>query len=67
LFLFASDDKRVMRGKEESVTRDNVIFETGIAIGLLGKERVFIIAEKDTALPKDLDGLTVFKFILMHR
>jgi hypothetical protein len=61
LFLFASDDKRVMRGKEESVTRDNVIFETGIAIGLLGKERVFIIAEKDTALPKDLDGLTVFK------
>lgn len=61
LFLFSSDDKRIMRGKEENITRDNVVFETGIAIGLLGKERVFIIAEKDTALPKDLDGLTIFK------
>ena len=61
LFVFASDDKRVMRGKKENVTRDNVVFETGIAIGLLGKQRVFIIAEKDSVLPRDLDGLTVFK------
>lgn len=61
LFVFASDDKRVMRGNETFVTRDNVIFETGIAIGLLGKQRVFIIAEDGTVLPKDLDGLTVFK------
>lgn len=62
LFIFAPDDKRIMRDKEEYVTRDNVIFETGIAIGVLGKSRVFILSQQNTVLPKDLDGLTVYRF-----
>ncbi len=61
LFIYAPDDKRIIRKKGDYVTRDNVVFETGIAIGILGKKRVFIIAHNNTTLPKDLDGLTIYK------
>ena len=62
LFIYTPDDKREFRDINDNIPRDNVVLETGIAIGILGKERVFIIARNDTALPKDFDGLTVFKF-----
>jgi hypothetical protein len=61
VFILAPDDVVKMRGAECTKARDNVVFELGIFIGRLGKERIFIIlprGEEDFELPTDLLGLT---------
>jgi len=62
LFIFTPDDKRIMRDVEASVVRDNVVFEAGMAIGILGRQRTFILSQDKTVVPSDLEGLTVFRF-----
>lgn len=62
IFVFSPDDITIMRGEEKRVVRDNVIFELGMFIGHLGKERAFILAprgsEDKISFPTDLLGLT---------
>lgn len=62
IFVFSPDDITIMRGKEKPAVRDNVIFELGMFIGNLGKERAFILAprgsEDKISFPTDLLGLT---------
>lgn len=62
VFVFSPDDISFIRGKEHATVRDNVVFELGLFIGRLGKERNFIILPhggKETPhLPTDLLGLT---------
>ncbi|MCB0792249.1 MAG: GNAT family N-acetyltransferase [Flavobacteriales bacterium] len=60
LFLFAADDHRVKRSVRSVVPRDNVVLEAGIALGVLGKDRVFILKDQGVTLPSDLDGLTTY-------
>jgi uncharacterized SAM-dependent methyltransferase len=61
-FILAPDDEIKTNGKTARATRDNVLIEYGLARGLLGKERVFMVmpppAEIDFHLPTDLAGLT---------
>ncbi|MDB5765046.1 MAG: putative nucleotide-binding protein containing TIR-like protein [Herminiimonas sp.] len=60
LFIFSPDDVAVIRGKESSVVRDNVIFELGLFIGKLGKRRCFFMIPEDAEdihLPSDLVGI----------
>jgi len=51
-----------MRGKDNGAVRDNVLFELGLFIGRLGKDRNFIILpkgyEENLHRPTDLLGLT---------
>lgn len=49
-----------MRSREHYVVRDNVLFELGLFIGSIGKERCFIIKPRDVELhfPSDLLGIT---------
>lgn len=61
LFVFSPDDVTVMRGTEQRTVRDNVVFELGMFIGRLGRERCFILIPRDSGeihLPSDLLGLT---------
>jgi hypothetical protein len=66
LFVFAPDDLTRIRGQVVETTRDNVIFELGLFIGRLGRERTFIIIPKgdvDLHLPTDLLGINTATFI----
>jgi Predicted nucleotide-binding protein containing TIR-like domain len=65
LFVFAPDDLTKMRGREMQTARDNVIFELGLFIGRLGRERSFVIMPKgmpDFHLPSDLLGISTGTF-----
>ena len=59
-FIFSPDDLTIMRSREQYVVRDNVLFELGLFIGSIGKERCFIIKPRDVELhfPSDLLGIT---------
>ena len=66
LFVFAPDDLTKMRGQVMETARDNVIFELGLFIGRLGRERTFIIMPKDAGelhLPSDLLGINTATFV----
>jgi CRP/FNR family transcriptional regulator, cyclic AMP receptor protein len=62
--LLTPDDMTASRGKKEASPRDNVVFELGLFMGALGRERTFIIAsrEVDLKLPTDLLGMTHMHF-----
>jgi len=59
-FIFSPDDLAIMRSREQYVVRDNVLFELGLFIGSIGKERCFIIKPRNVELhfPSDLLGIT---------
>ncbi len=60
VFAFTPDDVTTMRHKEVAVARDNVVFELGLFIGAIGKERCYVIKPRnvDMHLPSDLAGVT---------
>ncbi|WP_201576806.1 TIR domain-containing protein [Psychrobacter sp. H8-1] len=60
LFIFAPDDVAVIREEKQHIVRDNVIFELGLFVGAIGKERSFILKPRDIDihLPTDLLGVT---------
>jgi hypothetical protein len=61
VFVFSPDDVVRMRKKEHQAIRDNVIFELGLFIGRLGRERNFIVMPRGTDklhIPSDLIGVT---------
>jgi|GEM_PF-1000020 len=66
-FVFSPDDVVRMRHRQYVAVRDNIIFELGLFIGKLGRERNFVIVPsgvKNFRLPTDLLGLTPATFEL---
>ncbi|WP_320151030.1 nucleotide-binding protein [uncultured Tolumonas sp.] len=59
LFIFNPEDITMMRNNSKPVIRDNVLFELGLFIGAIGKERCFILAPRDADfhMPTDLLGI----------
>ena len=65
IFVLSPDDALRLRNVRYSATRDNVIFELGLFMGVLGRDRVFTVIPKgvkDLRIPTDLAGLTVGTF-----
>ncbi|MBN1838732.1 MAG: nucleotide-binding protein [Campylobacterales bacterium] len=60
LFIFSPDDIALIRQQEKQIVRDNVLFELGLFIGAIGKDRCFILKPRneDLHFPSDLAGLT---------
>jgi diguanylate cyclase (GGDEF)-like protein len=65
VFVMSPDDQVVSRSRERLSPRDNVIFELGLFIGHLGRDRVFFIVSQgpnELKLPTDLLGITSLTF-----
>lgn len=64
VFVFTPDDVVTMRGNQAPIVRDNVLFELGLFIGKLGRNRVFFIIPEGHAIqiPTDLLGITPGKY-----
>ncbi|MBI2360952.1 MAG: nucleotide-binding protein, partial [Deltaproteobacteria bacterium] len=45
VFVFSSDDDVTSRHKRFKGTRDNVLFELGLFMGRLGRDRTFVVSE----------------------
>jgi predicted nucleotide-binding protein len=64
VFVFSADDVTTMRDKESPTVRDNVLFELGLFIGKMGRNRVFFVIPDGTTIhiPTDLLGVTPGKY-----
>jgi tetratricopeptide (TPR) repeat protein len=64
VFVFSPDDLVKIRSTTSSAIRDNVLFEFGLFIGKLGRERVYFLTPMagDLHLPSDLLGITPGKY-----
>ena len=65
IFVFSFDDTIKIRDTEELTVRDNVVFELGLFIGIIGIANCFIVMPRsndDIHLPTDLTGITPLKY-----
>lgn len=61
VLLATPDDTTSKRGRSAASPRDNVIFELGLFMGVLGRQRTFLVADRtdqNLHLPSDFNGLT---------
>lgn len=61
IFVFSPDDRVTIRSQKYASTRDNVLFESGLFMGMHGKSRAFIVMSHeipDFHVPSDLLGFT---------
>jgi len=61
VIVWGPDDITESKGDSKASPRDNVIFECGLFMGAVGRERVFIICDQSIELkiPSDLAGVTL--------
>lgn len=64
VLVVTPDDTIDSRGKVQPSPRDNVLLELGICIGMLGRERTFLVHDRshEIKLPTDLAGVTKASF-----
>ncbi len=60
IMVFHPDDLTTTRGKRRGSPRDNVIFELGLFIGKLGRNKTCFVIPRgvDVKIPSDIVGLT---------
>jgi hypothetical protein len=62
--VLSCDDKTESKGQKMNSPRDNVLFELGLFMGRLGRERTFAVCNGDDSikLPSDLNGVTMVTY-----
>jgi predicted nucleotide-binding protein len=65
ILVLTPDDLTSSRGKRQNSPRDNVIFELGLFMGCIGRERTFVIYDKTSKLklPSDLAGVSLVTYL----
>ena len=65
MFILTPDDKVHSRDADQDAPRDNVIFEMGLFISRLGRNRTFMLREhgSDLKIPSDLIGITPLTYV----
>ena len=68
ILLVAPDDTVVSRRKRQSAPRDNVLFEFGMFMAVLGRRRTFLLVEerlgKQPKIPSDVFGIKALSYEL---
>jgi hypothetical protein len=65
LLVFGQDDSTMMGGAKTPSVRDNVLFELGLFMGQMGRDRAFWLSPKGAKAPHvstDLDGIIHLEF-----
>jgi CRP/FNR family cyclic AMP-dependent transcriptional regulator len=64
-FVFGPDDKVASRDEQYQAPRDNVVFEMGMFISKLGRDRTYIVkdSKSDLKIPSDLLGITPIVYV----
>ena len=64
VLTFSPDDRVYSREAETDSPRDNVVFELGLFMGALSRDRVFIVKPRrvDIKMPSDLLGITFIEY-----
>lgn len=62
IFVFGNDSEVTERGQTSLAVRDNVVFEIGFFIGIIGRRRCFIVKGEKVKIPSDLIGITLATF-----
>lgn len=62
VFIASKDDFSLVRDDIYDVPRDNVVFEYGLFLGVMGNNRTFLLQEDGCKLPTDLLGYTTPRF-----
>jgi hypothetical protein len=67
VFVLLPEDPLKINEREAVAVRDNVVFELGLFVGKLGRDRVFFIAPENIALeqlhlPNDLSGINPSRY-----
>lgn len=59
-----ADDLTIFRGQEWPSSRDNVVFELGLFMGRLGRQRAILMEPRESKikLPSDLAGITTITY-----
>jgi hypothetical protein len=60
ILVVSADETTITRGNPMNVPRDNVVFELGLFMGGLGRDRTFMVFDRTRPpdLPSDLAGVT---------
>jgi predicted nucleotide-binding protein len=69
IFVFFPEDSLLINDNAQLTVRDNVLFELGLFIGSIGRERCFFAVPKkqeNVRIPSDLDGIYPAKYDAEH-
>src|SRR3954447_16738871 len=63
-FILAPDDMTNSNDETKPAPRDNVLFESGLFMGVLGRDRVFLVYDETVTLkiPSDVAGVTLASY-----
>lgn len=66
VLVVRADDMVSSRERTQPAPRDNVLFELGLFVGVLGRKRTFVVYDRaaDAKLPSDLAGVTIASYQL---